>query len=93
MAYSANDHQRFSVRMQKFMMNMNALRNEANALNEIYVNETSSGADAEFVATDIATKQEHIDGILYALSFTAFNENDTVATVDRTQWMTPFLQA
>ena len=91
MAYSASDHQKFTVRMQKFMQNMNALRAEGKAIEEIYVNETGSGGDVDFIDTEIATKQEHIDGIVYIMAVEAFNENMAVATLDRTQQMTPFL--
>lgn len=92
MAYSADDHTVFSRRMQRFFSRVQALRDEAAKLSEIYTNETMSGADPEFVDTPIATKVEHIAGITYMSAFEAFHENAAVSTLDRTQTVTPFVQ-
>ena len=92
MAYTASDHQAFSKRVQNFMMRVQSLREEAAVLNSIYGNESANGANENFVDTSIALATEHVDAILWMQSFTAFNENGTVATVDRSQWITPFIQ-
>ena len=93
MAYTAGDHERFSRRMQRFMLRLQSLRDEAAKLVEIYSNETSYGAHAEFVSNDIATKQEHIDGIVLMQALALFVENGTAPQLDRTQTITPFTQS
>jgi len=92
MSYTADDHDKFSRRLQRLMLRFQACRDEAAKLQEIYTNEALSGSAEEFVGNAIASEQEHIDGILYLSSFAAFNENDAVSQVDRTQWITPFVQ-
>jgi len=92
MAYSADDHNRFSRRVQKFMLRIQALRDEAAKLREIYSNETASGSDPNFSDTEIALEAEHVNAILYMQSFEDFNQNAAVATVNRTLWITPFIQ-
>ena len=92
MSYSPSDHQAFSKRVQNFILRVQSLREEAAVLEAIYVNETASGANANFIDTSIALAAEHIDAILWMQSFAAFNENGSVDTVDRSQWITPFVQ-
>lgn len=92
MAYTADNHDHFSRRMQNLVMRLQSVREEAAKLVDIYQNETGSGADPEWVDTPIATAAEHVDGILLCQSLEAFVDNGAVAQVDRTLWMTPFLQ-
>ncbi len=63
-----------------------------NRLQGIYLNETASGIDANFVGTDNATKQEHIDMIVFMEAHKNFIEGGDVPTLDRRPNMTPFLQ-
>ena len=93
MAYSSANHERFSERVQKFMVIVQGLRDEGEAIDQVYVNETASGSDSEFVDTPIATKQEHIDAIVFYRVFKDFVEGGAVATLDRRANITPFLQA
>lgn len=93
MAYTESNHRAFSKRMQKFMLNLQALREEAARLNAIYTNEALSGAAETWVDTDIATAAEHVDGVLLCQSLEAFFANGEVATTDRRQWITPFIQS
>ena len=92
MSYSAAKHQRFSERMQQWMKTFQAQRDELARIDEIYTNETASGGDAAFTDTDIATEQEHIDGIVMMRALKDFVENSAVATADRTQSISPFTQ-
>ena len=92
MSYSADDHKAFSRRMQKLMLRIQAIRDEAKKLVEIYFNESAYGAAPEFVDTAIASKQEHIDAVVYCGQFADFHEDEAVVTADRTQVITPFVQ-
>lgn len=67
------------------------VRDECEALDAIYTNETSSGSDPSFTDTSLATKDEHIDVILLARDIDKFFTNQAVSTLDRVQWLTPFL--
>jgi hypothetical protein len=92
MSFDADNMTMFSRRMQNLFLRIQAVRDEAAKLVEIYVNETTSGADSEFTDTPIASKQEHIDGVTYLLDVAKFHDNEAVTTTDRTQLLTPFLQ-
>ena len=94
MAYDTTKHQRFSERVQQWFMTYQALRDEMARIDEIYTNETSSGSDAAFVTTDIATKHEHIDGIVFMRALDDFTDGSAaVSQTDRRANITPFTQA
>ena len=92
MAYSAVKHDVFSGRMKNWFMSLQNLRDEAARLDAIYLNEAVSGEDAAFVDTETATKQEHIDGIVFIRTFQAMIENGEVAQADRVGNITAFTQ-
>jgi len=92
MAYSADKHAVFSGRMRNWFLAFQGLRDELLRLDEIYVNETASGEAAEFVDTDIATKQEHVDGIVFLRAIKDFTEGTAVATLDRRSNISAFTQ-
>ncbi len=92
MAYSAEKHAVFSDRMKNWMNSFQNLRDELARLDEIYTNETTSGANADFVDTSNATKQEHIAGIVFMRAMVDFVEGGTVPTLDRRSNITAFTQ-
>ena len=93
MAYSADKHQVFSQRMEHFFKTFQVLRDEMTKLDEIYTNETASGADADFDDTLIATKQEHIDGIVFMRALADFCDGTAeVSQTDRRSNITAFVQ-
>lgn len=92
MAYSQAKHNVFTDRVQDWMGSFQNLRDEASRIDEIYTNETSSGADAAFVTTSNATKQEHIDAIVFMRAFVDFTEGGVVSTLDRRSNITAFTQ-
>ena len=92
MAYTANKHDVFSRRMENWMKTVQALRDEIAKLDEIYVNETASGADDAYTDTAIATEAEHTDAIVFGRAFVDFIENGAVSTLDRTSNITAFTQ-
>ena len=93
MSYTADNHDAFARRMQRLMQRFQAAREEAVKLKAIYTNETLSGADPEFVDHAIALKAELQDAITFCMDVEKFITNQAVAPNDRSQWMTPFLQA
>ena len=92
MSYTVDNHDAFSRRTQNLMLRLQAVREEAAALVNIYQNESLSGAESEFTDTPIALESEHVDAVLFFQSLEAFIANGVVATTDREQWMTPVLQ-
>ena len=90
--YDAAKNDQFSRRVRAFMLRVQSLREEAKRLVAIYQNETGSGAHEDFSGTEIATKEEHIDAIVWMMEFANFNDNAPVPQNDRQQWITPFLQ-
>lgn len=92
MAYSTTKHAVFSDRMKNWMNSFQNLRDELARMDEIYTNETSSGADAAFLDTDNATKQEHVDGVVMMRAMVDFTEGEAVATLDRRSNITAFTQ-
>lgn len=92
MAYSASKHEVFSKRMEHWMNTYQSLRDELAKIDEIYTNETSSGGDAAFTDTDVATEQEHIDGIVFMRALVDFTEGNAVSTLDRRPNITAFTQ-
>ena len=92
MAYDANKHDVFSQRMKNWFEQFQNLREEAERLDAIYTQETASGGDSEFKDTARATKQEHIDGIVFMRAFKDFVENGAVSRADRVPNITPFIQ-
>ena len=64
MAYDAAKHQVFSQRIKNVMFAIHDhINRESEVLDDIYINETTSGAHADFVDTALGTKQEHIAAI------------------------------
>ncbi len=92
MAYSAEKHAVFSDRMKNWMNSFQNLRDELARLEEIYTNETTSGDDVDFVDTANASKQEHIDGIVFMQGLVDFVEGGVVPTLDRRSNITAFTQ-
>lgn len=100
--YNASKHAVFSQRVEAWMKQAQELRDEASRLNLIYTSEAASGADSAFVDTAIATKQEHIDGIVFMRTFRDFcagtHEDGTgggvttIARDDRTSNIAAFIQ-
>jgi len=92
MAFTTQNMDVFSKRVQNYMLALQNLREEGERLYHIYVNEAQSGDDPEFTDTPIATKQEHIDAMTMMVDVKKFVENQDVITTDRQQWITPFIQ-
>lgn len=92
MAFTVDNMQHFSQRVRNLMERLQAAREEAAKLVAIYTNESVSGTDPDFADTEIATEQEHVDAITFCGDLEDFLTNQSVSAVDRTQWMTPFLQ-
>lgn len=92
MAYSANKHDVFSGRMKNWFNSLQNLRDELGRLDEIYTHEAASGDDDAFTDTDIATKAEHVAGIVFMRALVDFVENGVVSQADRTSNITPFAQ-
>ncbi len=82
----------FSQRCKSFMASLQNLRQEAAKLEAIYANEAGSGVDPDWTDTDGITAAEHVDAILMSQDLKKFLENQAVATEDRQQWITPFIQ-
>jgi hypothetical protein len=74
------------------MLAFQNLREEAQRLDDVYTNEAASGSDPQWSDTEIATAAEHVDAILMFRDVKKFCENEAVATQDRQQWITPFIQ-
>ena len=92
MAYNANQHSNFTNRMTGWMRALWQLKQEAESLTEIYEQETSSGAHADFVDGPDITKQELIDAIVFQASFKALIDGGAaISQTDRTANVTPFL--
>ena len=92
MAYDAQKHDVFSTRVQNFCTSFQSQIEEAARLDAIYTQETVSGADPAFTDTGIATKQEHIDMIVFMRAFKDFRDGGAVPQLDREPNLTPFLQ-
>ena len=92
MAYSLEKHSVFSDRMKNWMNSFQNLRDELARMDEIYINETVSGADADFVDTSNATKKEHIAGIVFMRDLVDFTEGNAVSTLDRRSNISAFTQ-
>ena len=92
MAYSAPKHEVFSDRMRDFFGSVQNLLEEGERLDQIYINETASASDVAFVDTSNATKQEHIDGIVFFRAYRDFIVGNAVVTLDRRPNISPFVQ-
>lgn len=92
MSYTEQNMNTFNARCKSIMASLQNVRQEAAKLVAIYTNETASGADPEWVETNGITTDEHVDAILLFQDLEKFLDNQVVATQDRQQWMTPFLQ-
>ncbi len=92
MAYSAPKHDVFSDRMKAFFGSIQNLLEEGERIDQIYLNETASGADADFTDTDNATEAEHVAGIVFFRAYRDFIVGNAVATLDRRPNISPFIQ-
>ena len=93
MAYSAANHDVFSERMKNWFGSIQNDLEEGERLDQIYVNETVSGSDADFIDTAIATKAEHQDGITFFREFRDFIKGTAaVSQTDRRDKISPFTQ-
>lgn len=92
MAYSAPKHAVFSDRMKNWFNSVQNSRDEGARLLEIYAHETASGTHVDFVDTSNATKQEHMDGIVFMEAFVNFVEGGDITKLDRTSNITAFVQ-
>ena len=92
MSFTTQNMNTFSERCRAFMASLQNLRQEAAKLEAIYANEAASGVDPEWADTNDITKAEHVDAILMFEDIKKFCENQVVATQDRQQWITPFIQ-
>lgn len=92
MAYSRAKHGVFSERMKNWFNSFQNLRDELARLDEIYTNETASGADTNFTDTSIATAQEHDEGIVFMRAVVDFTEGGTVPVLDRRNNISAFTQ-
>ncbi|KKN09809.1 hypothetical protein LCGC14_1042820 [marine sediment metagenome] len=80
-------HAVFSDRMKNWFNAFQGARDELARLDEIYTNETVSGAHADFVDTPNASKQEHIDGIVFMRGLVDFVKGGVVPTLDRREFL------
>lgn len=92
MAFNARNMVNFSLRMKNWVDNFNAQFHELEDIDRIYIDETASGSDPEFVDTENGTKQEHIDMIVFMRAMKDFRDGGVVSTLDRRSNLTPFLQ-
>ena len=92
MSFNVRDHRTYSRRTQKLVLRIQAIRDEAKKLLDIFVHEAAEGTDPQFVDTPIASAQEHIDAMEYLEDFARFHANGEVATKDRVPLLTPFSQ-
>ena len=93
MAYSAAQHQLFTKRMRNFAIGYEGALAEAEALDQIYTNETASGTDPDFIDTEFALEAEHVDLITFIRSFVGFTKGTTdEVQLDRRPMLTPFSQ-
>ena len=92
MAYTAANHVVFSNRIDAWVKQLQDSLDEFARLDMIYLNETGSGSDGDYVDTDNGTAAEHTDVITLGRALVAFAEGDAVATLDRRPIMSPFLQ-
>ncbi len=92
MAYSAPKHAVFSDRMVAWFGSIQNLLEEGERLDQIYIQETSSGVDADFTDTDNAKEAEHVAGIVFFREYRAFIVGNAVATLDRRPSISPFIQ-
>lgn len=96
MAYDANKHAAFSDRCRDWVRNMKQAYVEAGDLDDIYINESSSGGDAAFTDTDNATEAEHVDAIILMRRLrdclAMDGQSSAIASEDQTARITPWLQ-
>ncbi len=92
MSFTEKDMHSFSQRCKAFMASLQNLRQEGAKLEAIYTNETGSGSDPEWTDTNGIAEAEHVDAILMFQDLKKLCENLSVATLDRQQWITPFIQ-
>lgn len=92
MAYTAANHEAFVERVQKQMVTFQGLLEETETIDQIYINETASGGDPDFVDHSIATSAEVIDTVVFMRAYRDFITGNAVATLDRRPNISPFLQ-
>jgi len=86
MAFSDSKNQVFHERMRNCMRSLYEVAfDEGERLDNIYLNEAASGADAAYVDTDIADAAEVTEGIVLIRALQAF-------LADHVARITPFLQ-
>ena len=85
MSYSPQNHDVFSDRIKAAMVAVSdVIDREMEVLDDIYVNETDSGNDPNFVDTANGTAQEHTDAIV---AFRAFQATYTAQLTNITPWL------
>ena len=92
MAYEARDHNVYSDRTKNWCKAAQSLIEEARRLDQIYLNEAASGADADFIGTNNGTKTEHQDVVTMYRAYIDYIEGAAVATLDRRSVLSPFTQ-
>ena len=92
MSFTTQNMSKFSARCKSFMASLQNLRQEAAKLAAIYANEAQSGGSPELGDVGGVLASEHVDAILMFQDLEKFCENGIVDTVDRQQWITPFIQ-
>lgn len=99
MAYDANNHNVFAQRCRNLARELHQLKIESQALNDIYVNETVSGAVPAWTDNDngpIASNAEMTElmnlGQRLRDMLAMDGESQVIAVEDQTARLTPFLQ-
>lgn len=86
MAFSDSKNRVFHERMKNCMKSLYEVAfDEGERLDNIYLNEAASGADAAFVDTDVSTAAECTEGIVLIRALQTF-------LADHIARMTPFIQ-
>lgn len=93
MAFSADKNRVLYERARAFASAMQNLREEAQRLRDIFLQEVKpGGVDSQFfVDTDIATKAELTSIMDYCADFKSLNESVQVIAADRASWLLPFI--
>ena len=92
MAYNANQHQKFADRATNWMRQVWQLKQEAESLDSIYVQEAASGTHADWENTADNTTAELVDAITFMRSHKALIDGSAaISQIDRTSNVTPFL--
>ena len=85
MSYSPQNHDVFSDRIKAAMVAISdVIDRETEVLDDIYINETVSGTDPNFIDTENGTAQEHTDAIV---AFRAFQATYAAQLANITPWL------